>query len=113
MGYYTNYQLIVIDLNKDSTYETYIELILREEFEFLDTDLDAIGIKWYDHERELTEFSNNYPNVLFTLTGIGEEHYFTATSLTADIWIKYFLNGKSYTDKLEYKFPEFNTDKLK
>lgn len=112
MGYYTIYKLTVIDLKKDPIYETCIEKSLTEEFEFLDTDLEVSDIKWYEHEEELKQFSSNYPNVLFILTGIGEEHYFSSTTLTADIWIKYFLNGKSYTDKLNYKFPEFNKDKL-
>ena len=112
MGYYTDYKLTVIDLNKDSEYEKYVEKQLKETFEFLDDDLDVNCIKWYDHEEEVKQFSNNHPDVLFTLTGVGEGSYFTATTLTADIWIKYFLNGKSYTDKLDYKFPKFNSDKL-
>lgn len=113
MGYYTKYKLTVKDLYNNTEYEKQITKELLDKFKFLYEDLETDEIKWYEHVKELTNFSSNYNNVLFTLTGIGEEHYFEGTKLTADIWIKYFYNGKTYTDKLNYNFPKFNSDKLK
>jgi hypothetical protein len=54
--------------------------------------------KWYTHE------SINFPNVLFTLNGEGEE--------PGDIWAKYFVNGKVQTAKAQLVFEEFNPSKL-
>lgn len=113
MGYYTKYQLDFKILDNSTDTAEVIRLALIEAFEFLDeVELESYDVKWYEHEEELKQFSINYPNVLFILTGIGEESYFIGNLLSADIWIKYFFNGKSYTDKLEHKFPEFNRDKL-
>lgn len=43
--------------------------------------------KWYEWEEEMTEISEKFPRVLFTLTGEGED--------AGDLWIAYFRNGES------------------
>ena len=113
MGYYTTYKLSVKDLYNNHEYEKQVEHELVKHFKFLDKELEVYDVKWYQHEEELKQFTTEYLNILLTVTGIGEEHYFEDTKLIADIWIKYFLNGKSYVDELDYKFPEFNSDKLR
>lgn len=72
----------------------------------------VITIKWFHHEYDLKEFSTKYPDVLFILTGVGEENYFEGNKLVADIWIKYFCNGKYYKDKLDFQFLKFDSNKL-
>ena len=61
--------------------------------------------KWYDHEKELLEFSKKYPSVLFILEGEGEE--------SGDIWKKYFKNGKAQYAKAKLIFEEYDEKKLK
>jgi hypothetical protein len=60
--------------------------------------------KWYDHEKEMRAFSKQFPNVLFTLEGQGEE--------AGDLWQKYFLNGKMQTAKAVISFEMFDPAKL-
>jgi len=56
--------------------------------------------KWYEHEKDMAEFSRKFPKVLFTLKGEGEE--------SGDIWAKYFVNGKMQVEKARVIFGEFN-----
>lgn len=113
MGYYTTYKLSVKDLYNNHGYEKQVEHELQKHFTFLDKELEVYDVKWYRHEEELKQFTTEYLNILLTVTGIGEEYYFEGTKLIADIWIKYFLNGKSYCDKLDYNFPKVDLNKLK
>ncbi len=83
MGYYTQFTIDVEyphgydgEILRDVFSPTYGELrIGRELYE----------MKWYDHEREMIEFSKKHPNLEFILTGEGEER--------DDVWKKYFKNG--------------------
>lgn len=113
MGYYTTFKFTIKDLsnNQDEYYIKYLKLQLKEAFA-LEDDLSR-NAKWYNFNDDLLRFSRQNENVLITCYGIGEEHYFNDTKLVADIWIAYYLNGKTYTDNLNYSFPEFSSDKLK
>jgi hypothetical protein len=87
MGYYTEYQLLIQDMkaneimadlrttNEDARYA------LTENGE---TNNEA---KWYDHEKDLKEFSKKYPKVLFTMWGNGSD-------AGGDYWKHYVKNGK-------------------
>ena len=106
MGYYTNYDVkfdpdivgvqvplrtMVTDkknllteaeagrmVNKDvGMYESLVEYLQFNPFD--DTD------KWYSHEVDIKAFSLDYPEVLITLEGKGEDN--------EDMWVKYFKNG--------------------
>jgi hypothetical protein len=104
MGYYTRFNLTV------SSQEEKIIKELREENEDAEQALDEIGrtngeCKWYDHEKDLKEFSLKHPKVLFTLDGEGKEN--------GDIWKLYVKNGKSQRAKAEMKFPDYDPEKMK
>jgi hypothetical protein len=59
---------------------------------------------WYEHEKDLNDFSRKYPDVLFELYGEGEN--------PGDMWKKYFRNGKMQVCKAELTFPPFDEKKL-
>lgn len=63
------------------------------------------SVKWYEHEDHIRALSKEFPNVLFTLRGEGEE--------SGDIWNKYFLNGKMQMAKAQIAFDPFDESKLK
>lgn len=106
MGYDTQYAL------KATVQKTESEIIeelrsLNEEAEYsLESDGRPSGndSRWYDHEKDLIEFSKKHPDHLFTLSGEGEE--------AGDIWTKYFLNGKMQVSKAEIRIEEFDPAKL-
>ncbi len=60
--------------------------------------------KWYEHEKEMREFSKKYPEVVFTLHGEGEA--------TDDLWIKYFKNGKMQTSKARIEYDSYDESLL-
>lgn len=60
--------------------------------------------KWYEHEDDMKRISKEFPEVLFTLHGNGEE--------SGDIWVKYFKNGKMQTSKAEIKLAAFDPKQL-
>jgi len=61
-------------------------------------------IKWYEHEAEILAVSKQYPGVLITLTGYGEEH--------DNIWRKYFTKGKVQKTAAAIVFEPFDPKKL-
>jgi hypothetical protein len=103
MGYYTQFDLTA-DVDEDK-----LKIILQDlqntseeaELAFDEYEREA---KWYEWCAEMKEFSSKYPDVLFTLTGIGEE--------PLDIWKCYFKNGKFQHENAEINFAEFDPDKL-
>lgn len=104
MGYCTKYKLDVKSENKCD-----IIADLRKNNEDARYAIDANGksiqpCKWYRSEREMVDFSRNYPETLFTLTGYGE--------IEGDVWIKYFLNGKTQIAEAIISFPDFDPKKL-
>ena len=117
MGYNTRYSLKVelmvegkvVELVDDAPLAAVIAE-LRESNEEANYSLDAEGgseeaSKWYEHEKDLREFSSRHGNILFTLHGEGEEN--------EDIWNKYFLNGKCQVAKAEIRIAPFNVKELK
>ena len=62
------------------------------------------SIKWYDHDKTMRELSAQYPDVLFTLTGEGEE--------PGDLWVKYYKGGKCHEAETRIIFEEFDKEKL-
>ena len=103
MGYYTHYKLEVSSQPEDLSAnfpKTYGEWFFRELLSGC-----AEEIKWYEHDEDMTSISEQYPDILFTLHGEGEE--------SGDIWIKYYKGGKCQVEKAKIIFGEFNQEKLK
>lgn len=83
MGYCTKYKLeILTDLPKHLEIEIYIE----EHSCNFDGIIHEDPRTWYEHVNNMKELSLMYPDVLFKLSGEGEEQ--------GDVWVKYFKNGK-------------------
>lgn len=125
MGYYTNYDIQVLDI-KGEGYNAYdIAKYMQEQNEKsdkfyafsygLEEVLEEISpeennydlclasdeeTKWYDHEEEMTELSEKFPDILFKLHGEGEDN--------GDLWNKYFMNGKMQYCKAQIVYPPFD-----
>ena len=98
MGYYSYFEL--------SAYKRGRHIDTNEEMEichFLNTSDKISGylhiksfsslrndsMKWYDHDKDMLALSKAFPNIVFVLTGEGEER--------DDNWISYYKNGQMET----------------
>jgi hypothetical protein len=63
------------------------------------------SVKWYDHDEEMKAVSKKYPDLLFTLTGVGEE--------SGDMWCKYYQAGKCQHELARIEYGKFDPAKLK
>lgn len=61
--------------------------------------------KWYSHEDDMRSVSNIYKDIIFVLTGNGEEK--------EDMWVKYFFNGKMQVENAVITYGQFDKNKLK
>lgn len=109
MGYYTNYELEVID-TADLELED-VEAIANDLNTGYGDDLltellqgHGYHCKWYEHEKDLRTLSLKCPDVLFRLTGHGEEK--------GDEWVKYFKNGLMQECRAKITFDPFDEGKL-
>ncbi len=103
MGYYTKYDLYIVEGDK-SLIKTF-----REEYKSAQYAIDEDGsyneeCKWYDAEKELTQFSIKHPTTLFLLEGRGEEN--------GDEWKLYVQDGHSQKLRAKVVFPPFDKAKL-
>lgn len=94
-----------VEMNADEIYSK-----LYKENEEVRYAMDKRGntsepCKWYEHDKDMKEFSKKYPEYLFTLKGEGEE--------AGDMWVKYFLNGKVQTANAKITFDPFDVNSLK
>ena len=101
MGYYTDFKLsvsggdveaIAKDLSEISTYEW-------------DDELTLYDAKWYGHQEDMIALSLKYPEVMFCLSGDGEEN--------GDLWKCYYKNGKSQHCGVIIEFEPFDESKMK
>lgn len=97
MGYYTDYNLS-FDTSIDERQEVF-DYIDETFGEYIDED-GYTNSKWYHHVDNMRNVSIKFPDVLFTLSGEGEDN--------GDLWKKYFKNGKVQACYAEIVYPEFN-----
>ena len=97
MGYYTYFEMEMenLDDNSNVTEEEVVETLIKESTWFDEWDrgkdfeeLFYDGLKWYDWEDDMKAVSLSLPNVVFTLTGRGEEY--------DDLWRCFFYKGRSF-----------------
>ena len=96
MGYYTYYSLEAYEnrgfVNAEK--EAAITAALDEIFEGSIGDTTWVNffydsMKWYEHDTDMLNLSRKFPEVLFILSGEGEER--------DDNWISYYKNGEIET----------------
>lgn len=107
MGYYTSYELKVLE--GDLTIQEILEQV-GSEFEGLNYAIDEDGdclseCKWYEHEAEMKSLSEKFPDIVFSLHGEGEE--------SEDVWYKYFKNGKMQECYAKITYDEYDESKLR
>ena len=99
MGYYTRYKLEFDETNIN------IENF-KAEFEKLTDYFFPLGtVTWYNWSEDMAKISRNYPNILFTLSGEGEE--------AGDLWKAYFKDGNVQECKAIITFEPFDESKMK
>lgn len=107
MGYLTLFKI---------TYSEKTEEIRTYANQLSDGNIDNSGfyyndeecVKWYNFERDMLQLSNQFPDVLMTVKGEGEE--------SDDLWIQYFKGGKCTKRKyavITIVYDEFNENNLK
>lgn len=106
MGYYTTYELEVIEPKRPTISEIIAEL--RSMFEEAEYSLNAEGgteqsSKWYEHEADLKNFSKMHPEHVFILDGVGED---------GEHLRKYFKNGKMQDAKPVVAYEPLDESKL-
>lgn len=111
MGYYTRYTGYVTgpapmlnDFTRDGengkTFGKH-ELLIMDWF---DDFFGGGGAKWYDWEDDVKAISQEYPHLLFSLEGEGEE--------SGDIWKAWARNGKvvKVQAKIVFEEPDLNAE---
>lgn len=107
MGYYTYYELEVkkdgMELNDvlaSAIYKKAEELDLAF-VDVFDENLQSWDTrKWYDHDEDMLRLSEEFPDLLFTLFGDGEE--------STDFWYADYQNGKTKFRPGEVVYPDFD-----
>lgn len=98
MGYQTYYQLEVEPAEKLE--ELLDEPLGEGDEEWKLGDPLEESCKWYEHEKEMVEFSKRFPEAVFHLHGEGEE--------SGDLWYKDFKNGQVQVRRAEIVYPEYD-----
>ena len=118
MGYYTNYELTIqgtgerwvtgvdaqlnkvrvnIGVDHDEVKKELVEIVGYNPFED--------SCKWYDNDVNMREISRRYPDLLFVLTGQGEE--------PNDMWRCYHKAGKRQREQAKVEYGAFDPALLK
>ena len=108
MGYYTNFTLA---LDPSTT----VSKEILEQIDQVITDWDVLeytctdcwygSAKWYEYQEDMCALSKQFPNVIFCLSGEGED--------AEDLWCAYFLGGKMQFCPAEITYESFDPEKLK
>ena len=87
MAYYTDFEAEAHGPDADSA--LYALKVSAYDFDDWEEDNRLMDAKWYSWESDLTRTSIEFPEVLFTLDGFGEDR--------GDIWRAWAKNGKVET----------------
>ncbi len=119
MGYYTDYTLSVSRLEKGEDGSIKMmddippDLEDQIEGEIIKLDIFEDGsirdayyshTTWYDHEQDIRLLSAKFPNMVFWLSGQGDDR--------EDIWDKYFIDGKMQACYAKIVYGEFDPAEL-
>ena len=97
MGYFTSYELRVSDNAPIDVIEQFRKFSDDADYA-IDDDGDTFdATKWYSWQDDLQKFSFLFPDVVFTMTGRGEE--------TTDYWRAFARNGQVVKQKASFTFP--------
>lgn len=110
MGYETKYKLKL----KNSSGEGLLKSD-PDRYDNVMAGLDEINMghlldepycaKWYGYKEDMLKISTKYPDVIFELSGVGEND--------GDMWCKYFLNGKYQEVMAQITYAPFDEKLLK
>jgi len=103
MGYATQYRFSVIE-GDDNLVNEFRKENDNAEYAFDEDGSFNCECKWYDHEKDLKNFSLKHPDALFLLEGVGED--------SGDEWRLYVKEGQSQVCRGEMVFPAFDRGKL-
>lgn len=119
MGYYTDYALSVFraensgdgSIKMKDYIPTNLEDQIKGEIEKMSVFEDGniqdayyVNTTWYDHEQDMRLLSAKFPDMVFWLSGHGDD--------AEDIWDKYFIGGKMQACYAEIVRGEFDPTKL-
>ena len=110
MGYYTKFTLDYILPEPNRELRALVELALERDGTctygnlgmFLEGRSDTC--KWYEYRTDMIRFSKEFPDVIFSLQGEGEE--------SGDLWIEYFKGGLTQVCRGKVVYPEYDESKL-
>lgn len=96
MGYYTEYTL---ETEEPELEEEIAEAIAAESGYNVNIFQTCDYYKWYDHEEDMIKVSRKFPEVVFVLSGKGEDQN--------DLWKKRFVDGQVDEVRAEISYPDF------
>lgn len=110
MGYYTEYKIQIdkieqMDEDAIDSIDSELSDVTGYTFDYYGNEWASDAIKWYEHENDMRTLSSRHPDMLFILSGEGEE--------SGDLWVKYFKDGKMQESKAQIVFDAFDPSKLK
>ncbi len=107
MGYYTQFSLLEPS-SDDPHYRAIVAWAEQyDRSNNADLALSLFGdapAKWYEWQTDMAALSRAFPDMLFTVEGVGDEPY--------DIWRAYFQNGLMQEAPGEIIFPPFDPARL-
>ncbi len=116
MGYYTYHQLDIKRPDVKQQWGEEHQAVLKklvaelgEQSEDAKISLDENGnapeqTKWYEHDKELLEFSKKHPDIVFVLYGDGDND--------EDKWYTYYKNGKMQHTPASTTYDDYDEAKL-
>jgi len=107
MGYYTGFTLNVCCAKTTNVAVLDEEIERLDVFDSGDVECGYLGTaKWYDYDKDMLLLSARFPDVLFELTGEGEER--------EDCWKNYYMGGRVMRGGIEIQvvYHDFDPAKL-